>query len=51
MTELEYEKACRGPLMPVANEYAWGTTTISATTAIVQRRDRDGHGDGGQLQL
>lgn len=34
MTELEYEKACRGPLMPVANEYAWGTTTISATTAI-----------------
>ncbi|MBK8871738.1 MAG: SUMF1/EgtB/PvdO family nonheme iron enzyme [Elusimicrobia bacterium] len=35
MTELEYEKACRGPLMPVANEYAWGTTNISNTTAIV----------------
>ncbi|MBK8575033.1 MAG: SUMF1/EgtB/PvdO family nonheme iron enzyme [Elusimicrobia bacterium] len=34
MTELEYEKACRGPLMPVANEYAWGTVTITATTAI-----------------
>lgn len=28
MTELEFEKACRGPLMPVANEYAWGTSTI-----------------------
>lgn len=26
MTELEYEKACRGPLAPVAGEYAWGTT-------------------------
>jgi len=28
MTELEYEKACRGPLLPVANEYAWGTANI-----------------------
>jgi formylglycine-generating enzyme required for sulfatase activity len=35
MTELEFEKACRGPLNPVAGEYAWGNTTISATTAIV----------------
>ena len=25
MTELEYEKLCRGPLAPVPNEYAWGT--------------------------
>jgi len=35
MTELEFEKACRGPLDPVANEYAWGNTEIGATTAIV----------------
>jgi len=28
MTELEYEKVCRGPLYPVANEFAWGTTSI-----------------------
>ena len=28
MTELEYEKACRGPLTPVLNEYAWGNTSI-----------------------
>lgn len=34
MTELEYEKACRGPLTPVANEYAWGTTNIILATAI-----------------
>lgn len=32
MTELEYEKACRGPLTPVLNEFAWGTTTIAAST-------------------
>ena len=28
-TELEYEKAARGPLSAVPNEYAWGTTTIA----------------------
>ena len=30
MTELEYEKSCRGPLT-IANEYAWGNTSIYAT--------------------
>jgi formylglycine-generating enzyme required for sulfatase activity len=30
MTELEFEKACRGPALPVTDEYAWGTTTINA---------------------
>jgi len=35
MTELEYEKACRGPLSPVAEEYAWGTTTITQQTGYV----------------
>ncbi|MBP6390242.1 MAG: SUMF1/EgtB/PvdO family nonheme iron enzyme [Flavobacteriales bacterium] len=29
MTELEYEKACRGTIAPVANEYAWGSTGIA----------------------
>lgn len=29
MTEFEYEKACRGTLAPVANEYSWGTTDLS----------------------
>jgi formylglycine-generating enzyme required for sulfatase activity len=29
MTELEYEKACRGPVKPVADEYPWGTTGIA----------------------
>lgn len=29
MTELEFEKACRGDLMPVADEYPWGATLIA----------------------
>jgi formylglycine-generating enzyme required for sulfatase activity len=34
MTELEYEKACRGGQAPVANEYAWGSTSITQATSI-----------------
>ena len=34
MTELEYEKISRGPLMPVASEYAWGSTAITGATTI-----------------
>jgi formylglycine-generating enzyme required for sulfatase activity len=34
MSELEYEKACRGPLDPTGNEYAWGSAEISATTSM-----------------
>jgi four helix bundle protein len=30
-TELEFEKAARGPANPVANEYAWGTAGITAS--------------------
>lgn len=29
MTDFEYEKACRGPVYPVANEFSWGTTDLS----------------------
>lgn len=29
-TELEFEKACRGIITPVPNEYAWGTATVAA---------------------
>ncbi|MCS7152363.1 MAG: formylglycine-generating enzyme family protein [Bacteroidia bacterium] len=28
LTEMEYEKICRGPLPEVRGEYAWGTTNI-----------------------
>lgn len=35
MTELEYEKACRGSQAAVPNEYAWGTTNIHAVNYII----------------
>lgn len=31
ITELEYEKACRGPLNTVAGEFAWGNGNINGT--------------------
>ncbi|MBL4667966.1 MAG: SUMF1/EgtB/PvdO family nonheme iron enzyme [Flavobacteriales bacterium] len=35
MTELEYEKASRGPVNAYLYEYAWGTTNIHATAYTV----------------
>ena len=32
MTELEYEKACRGAVFPVPDEYAWGSDSIVRDT-------------------
>lgn len=29
MTELEFEKSCRGPNLPIFSEYAWGTTSFA----------------------
>jgi formylglycine-generating enzyme required for sulfatase activity len=29
MTELEFEKACRGPVNPIAGEYPWGNASVS----------------------
>jgi formylglycine-generating enzyme required for sulfatase activity len=34
MTELEFEKACRGTLTPVVDEFAWGTASITGATGI-----------------
>jgi hypothetical protein len=34
MTELELEKTCRGPLTPLADEFAWGTLVYIAGTNI-----------------
>jgi formylglycine-generating enzyme required for sulfatase activity len=37
-TEFEFEKACRGSnQVPIANEFAWGNTTISAPTGAVNQ--------------
>jgi formylglycine-generating enzyme required for sulfatase activity len=34
MSELEYERAARGPYRPVSGEYSWGSTSIAAATSI-----------------
>jgi len=34
MTELEFEKMARGPVLAEAGEFAWGTTNIIAATTI-----------------
>lgn len=34
MSELEFEKACRGTATAVANEYAWGTTSITCAAGV-----------------
>ncbi|MEI8176878.1 MAG: SUMF1/EgtB/PvdO family nonheme iron enzyme, partial [Candidatus Omnitrophota bacterium] len=34
ITELEYEKMCRGSCAPVAGEYAWGNTMITAAATL-----------------
>ncbi|HUT56974.1 MAG TPA: hypothetical protein VNA25_03755 [Phycisphaerae bacterium] len=41
MTELEYEKACRGPLKPVPGEYAWGTAQVAGSNS--EKPPRDGY--------
>jgi formylglycine-generating enzyme required for sulfatase activity len=35
MTELEFEKACRGPLATILDEYAWGSAAYTAVTGIM----------------
>lgn len=39
ISELEFEKACRGTLAAVANEYAWGTTTVVEALTISGTED------------
>ncbi len=33
MTDIEFEKICRGPLTPLPGEYPWGNTTITAVNS------------------
>ena len=40
MTELEFEKAARGPLEPVPNEFAWGSTSITQATGLANAGTR-----------
>lgn len=56
MTEMEFEKACRGPGLPMPNAFAWGDTTLPSSmggfgnpfaTADVETDDLDGQRRGG----
>jgi len=47
MSELEYEKACRGKLLPFPEEYAWGNNSIHSDLYVLTE---DGEG-GGELSL
>ncbi len=38
-TEMEYEKACRGPMNPVWDEYAWGGTSPVAAVTLSGTED------------
>lgn len=35
VTSLEFEKACRGPNIPVRGEFAWGTSTVYSSSYAV----------------
>jgi formylglycine-generating enzyme required for sulfatase activity len=35
MTELEFEKICRGTSLPIVGEYAWGNTAYTSATGFV----------------
>ena len=39
LTELEFEKMARGPVLPNNGEYAWGTTKITAASIISGNED------------
>jgi formylglycine-generating enzyme required for sulfatase activity len=41
MTELEFEKMSRGPLVPVSGEFVWGSTEIAQATTL-SGSDEDG---------
>ena len=38
-TELEYEKACRGPLSPIAREYSWNTASKEKLIRYIDKHD------------
>lgn len=42
MTELEFEKAARGPFLPSAGEFAWGNTVLLAAQQLSGSNEEDG---------
>lgn len=44
LSELEFEKACRGPINPVVGEYAWGTSAINLDALTLSDYQQDSEG-------
>ena len=44
MTDYEFEKACRGPLLPKPLEYAWGDSSISRVSYTVTNQGANNEG-------
>ena len=44
MSEMEYEKACRGSAAPVADEFAWGTNTVAGSVYTVNALNTSAEG-------
>ncbi len=44
MTELEFEKTCRGNRGPVADEFAWGTTSIAGSAYTLANAGAENEG-------
>jgi formylglycine-generating enzyme required for sulfatase activity len=44
MTELEFEKACRGTLPSVLNEFAWGTAEIASAPYTMEQHATENEG-------
>ncbi len=44
MSEFEFEKACRGPLPPVANEFPWGVELIGSTVLSYEQENTTNEG-------
>jgi hypothetical protein len=47
MSELEFEKASRGPSAPVSGEHAWGSTSITGATSIMNSGTASERGQAG----
>ncbi|MEM6877974.1 MAG: SUMF1/EgtB/PvdO family nonheme iron enzyme [Bacteroidota bacterium] len=41
ISELEYEKSCRGPLDVVLNEFAWGNANVTSNEYVLQNEGMD----------
>ncbi|OHX67290.1 SUMF1/EgtB/PvdO family nonheme iron enzyme [Flammeovirga pacifica] len=51
ITELEYEKACRGTATPVANEYVWGNTSLNEDDYTTENKNTKSESISGNYSM